>query len=77
MEELAKACREGYRAAVIFVVQREDAFSFRPNDEMDPAFGKALRQAVSQGVKVQAFSCQVSPYGVMLRNDLPMFLDTP
>ncbi|NLL57188.1 MAG: DNA/RNA nuclease SfsA [Firmicutes bacterium] len=77
MEELAKAYSEGYRAAVIFVVQREDAFSFRPNDEMDPTFGKALRQAVFQGVEVQAFSCQVSPHGVMLRNVLPVFLDTP
>ena len=37
----------------------------------------ALRQAVYHGVKVQAFSCQVSPHGVMLRNALPVFLDTP
>ena len=76
MEELAKACREGYRAAAIFVVQREDAVNFRPNDEMDPAFGKALRLAVSQGVELQAFSCLVSPRGVMLRNPLPVVLHT-
>ena len=57
---LAEARREGHRAAVIFVVQREDAEAFAPNDAADPAFGKALRRAVADGVEVYAYRCQVS-----------------
>jgi hypothetical protein len=35
----------GLKASVIFVIQREDAESFSPNDAMDPKFGVALREA--------------------------------
>jgi sugar fermentation stimulation protein A len=56
--ELAKAVDEGYRAAVIFVIQRGDAQVFVPNDEVDPDFGKALRKAAECGVEVCAYSAR-------------------
>ena len=34
--ELAKAKREGYRACVLFIIQRTDVDAFSPNDETDP-----------------------------------------
>lgn len=54
--ELAKALNEGYRAAVLFVIQRMDAYMFTPNDQTDPNFGKALRKAAEWGVEVYAYS---------------------
>jgi sugar fermentation stimulation protein A len=54
--ELAKALNEGYRAAVLFVIQRMDAYMFTPNDETDPNFGEALRKAAESGVEVYAYS---------------------
>ncbi len=58
LNELAQLKRKGTSAAVIFVIQREDARAFSPNDRTDPAFGQALRKAVDVGVKAYAFSCK-------------------
>lgn len=57
--ELIDAAKNGHRAIVIFCIQRPDADTFRPYDENDPAFGKALREAKSNGVEVYAYKCKV------------------
>lgn len=41
----------GVRAAMVFFVGRSDVMNFRPADEIDPEYGKALRQAVKAGVE--------------------------
>ena len=58
----------------MFVVQRDDASAFAPNDPADPAFGEALRQAYQLGVEVYAYSCQVSPREITLAGKLPLLL---
>lgn len=70
--ELARARAEGHRAAVVFVVQRDDASSFSPHDEADPAFGQALREAAQTGVEVYAYKCRVSEREVTLDAPLPV-----
>ncbi|MBI4234564.1 MAG: DNA/RNA nuclease SfsA [Chloroflexi bacterium] len=57
---LARGVEQGYRAAVLFVIQRADASAFAPNDTADPAFGEALREAHRHGVEVYAHRCKVS-----------------
>lgn len=75
LAELTRAASEGLRAVVVFVVQREDAESFRPNDQMDPRFGQALRQAVKAGVEAYAYTCWVGLSGVSLNKRIPVVLD--
>lgn len=72
--ELAQAVAEGYRAVVLFVVQREDACGLRPQDEADPEFGRALRAAAARGVEVYAYSCRVEPGRVEIAHPLPVHL---
>ena len=60
MGSLLRAVGEGYRAAVLFVVQRDDVREFAPNYEADPEFGQALRLAVEGGVEVYAYRCRVT-----------------
>ena len=52
-----KLCPEGeqLKAAVLFVVIRNDALSFRPNNEGCPSFVNHLRKAHERGVKVLAY----------------------
>ena len=50
LEELVRARRAGYEAAVCFVIQMEDVIRFQPNDRTHPAFGQALRAAAAAGV---------------------------
>ena len=66
MHSLAKAVEAGHRAAVVFVVQRDDCDAFAPNDEADPVFGAALRESVDAGVEVYAFCCRVTEKAITL-----------
>ena len=61
LRHLTQAVQEGYGAYVLFVIQMSDVKYLRPNDETDPDFGKALREARAAGVQVLAVDCRVSP----------------
>ncbi|MBN1659082.1 MAG: DNA/RNA nuclease SfsA [Anaerolineae bacterium] len=74
---LAEAVGEGYRAVVVFVVQRDDARGLRPQDETDPEFGQALREAAARGVEIYAYGCRVEPGRVEIVRPLPVYLDRP
>ena len=56
LTELAKA---GYGAYILFVIQMADVKYIRPHDETDPEFGRALREAAANGVRVLAMDCAV------------------
>ena len=58
---LTAALQEGYGAYVLFVIQMADVSFLHPNDQTDPAFGKALREAAAAGVRVLAVDCSVTP----------------
>lgn len=76
LRDLRRARVEGYRAGVVFVIQREDARLFAPHDESDPDFGAVLRQVVEEGVEVHAYTCQVSRQEVTLDSPVPVVLST-
>lgn len=73
--ELAESLARGYRAAVVFVVQRDDARGIRPHDESDPGFGRALREAARRGVEVYAYACHVEPRRAEITHPLPVYLE--
>jgi len=75
LEELVSALEMGYRAAVVFVVQRGDAGGFRPHDESDPDFAQALRMAARRGVEVYAYTCCVEPGRIEIDRSLPVYLE--
>ena len=74
MRSLAHVVRAGHRAAVIFVVQRDDAEAFTPHDVADPEFGVALRRAMRAGVEAFAYNCRITEKEVTLCRSLPMRL---
>lgn len=61
LRHLIRAVEEGYKAAVLFIIQMEGVAAIRPNDETHPAFGDALRQAAKSGVEIWAVDCVVTP----------------
>jgi sugar fermentation stimulation protein A len=73
LSELART--KGWAAAVLFVVQREDACAFRPAAHLDPAFAANLKEAVHAGVKVFCRKCRVTPGAIKLAEKLPVLLD--
>jgi sugar fermentation stimulation protein A len=77
LEELAGAVEAGYRAAALFVVQRDDARGVRPHDESDPGFGRTLREVARRGVEVYACGCRVGPGRIEIDRLLAVHLDEP
>ena len=73
--ELAQARRAGYAAAVLFLVQRDDALRFSPNRETDPAFTDALAEAAAAGVEVLCFDCEVTADSMTARSPVPVKLN--
>lgn len=74
LEELVELKGGRERAAILFVVQREDAKALSPYDESDPEFGAALREAVRSGVEAYAYSCCVSREEIAVRRRIPVLL---
>jgi len=70
LDELARAKRAGYRACVIFVVQREGAKVFRPNWETDQAFAQALGEAIDVGVEAFAYASRCLSGELMITRKL-------
>ena len=73
-DELAVISRAGQSAAIVFVAQRRDIESVAPEDEIDPAFGVALRSAARAGVLVLACALDITPAGATRARRIPVAL---
>ena len=71
---LAQAVKEGYGAYILFVIQMSPVRSLHPNDQTDPAFGKALREAAAAGVQVLAMDCTVTENTMVIGRAVPVEL---
>ncbi len=74
---LADLCRlvgAGEGAAVVFIVQRNDAVAFAPHPTADPDFPAALRRAGACGVLVKAYRCAVRLEGIAGLAEIPVRL---
>jgi sugar fermentation stimulation protein A len=74
LEALSRMVAEGHRAVAFFLVQRADAQAFRPADEIDPAFGETLRNAMAVGVEALAYRADVLPQGIEIVAPVPITL---
>lgn len=74
VRELAQARADGYDAVLLFIAQRDDVSSVSPADDVDPAFGAALRQAADAGVRLLAYTCQVTLAAITLTGPAPVVL---
>lgn len=71
---LAQAVWEGYECFVLLVIQMADVAYFHPNDDTDPQFGIALREAAHTGVHVLAMDCRVTPDSMTINKPVPVKL---
>lgn len=74
MNTLIKALNHG-RAAVCFVIQRNDAWEWRPNQKMDPEFAGAIKNAVESGVEAYAYTCDINLDTVSIEKRVSINLD--
>lgn len=74
LNTLIRVKRSGIRAMMLYVVQRMDVKIFSPAREIDPAYGKALDEAVRRGVEVMVAQARVNPEGIEFHRMLPVEL---
>lgn len=74
VRELVQANKEGYRTAILFLVQIENVRHFTPNKLMDPQFSEELKAAYESGVEVLSYNCSVSKKEITIKERIPVLL---
>lgn len=74
VRELIEARKLGYRAIVIFLIQRNDAIYFTPNGEMDKDFESAVKDAHNANVEFFAYKCEITPGYIEINCEIPVVL---
>jgi len=72
--ELMDMVNEGHRAAMVFVVQRQDVKKFAPAEEIDPNYAKTLKKAYENGVEIVVLQVEVTPLNIEICGTLPFEL---
>ena len=66
--------RAGSRAAVLYVVQRDDCARFRLAGDIDPDYAQAAAQAQAAGVEMLCHGTTLSPQAIRLAGPIPLEL---
>ncbi len=75
LQELMLLKKQGHGAEIVFTIQRTDAETFAPADEIDPVYGQLLRKAHKQGVLITPVVIETSSQGLTVsRRLLPLQL---
>ena len=74
IKDLMKLKEEGHRAAMLYVVNREDANSFSVAEDIDPEYARLLREAQKKGVEIYAYACDITPKAITLSRKLEVVL---
>ena len=74
LRELLAAKKQGYRAVIFFLVQRAEAIEFSPADDIDPEYGRLLREVVAGGVEAMAYKTIVTPEENRVGERIPVIL---
>ncbi len=74
LRELLEARQQGYRSVIFFLVQRGETTDFSPADDIDPEYGRLLREVVAGGVEALAYKTQVTPETNRVHQQIPVVL---
>lgn len=74
LKELLEAKQQGYRSVIFFLVQRQEATAFSPADDIDPEYGRILREVVAGGVEALAYKTRVSLTETRIDTKIPVVL---
>jgi sugar fermentation stimulation protein A len=72
LDELADMVRAGFRAVMLYVVQRTDCRRFAIAADIDPAYGAALKRAMAAGVEAISYGCAIEMTGIGVAEPMPL-----
>lgn len=73
--EMADMVRQGARAVMLYVIQREDGDAFALAQDIDPKYAQSFHDAMAAGVEAVAIRCKVSPQEIIACDPIPMIVD--
>ena len=69
--ELADMVQQGHRAVMLYVIQRNDGYLFKPAIHIDPAYAKSLKEVHGQGVEILVYRAEVRPEEIQIVEKIP------
>ena len=70
LNELIIATKKGFKAYLLFVIQREDCKKFKIANDIDAEYSKTLIKAIKHNVKILCYDCKFSSKGIILNNKI-------
>lgn len=74
LDTLIRAKEKGFRAVMLYVIQRMDVEKFGPAREIDPEYAETLKKAYAAGVEVIPVQAKVTPERIEIIRELPFEL---
>lgn len=71
LKTLIEVKKQGIRAVMLYVIQRNDVEIFAPAKDIDPQYALALKEAVKEGVEVFPMQALVTPEKIEFVRKLP------
>ena len=72
IEDLIKAVSQGYKAYLLFIIQREDCRNFKIARDIDPKYSDLLTVAIKKKIKIICYDCKFSTKGIKLNNQISL-----
>lgn len=72
--ELEDMMKDGHRAVMFYLVQREDVNVFKPAAHIDPKYADALTSASSKGLEILVYQCHLNEHEIRIDRSLPFNL---
>lgn len=74
LRELVQQVRAGQRAAMLYIIMRDDVDAFGPADRVDPEYAELLRQAAAEGVDILAYRTRIDSQSIRVHGPVPVHL---
>ena len=71
LRDLAAMARQGFRATLLYVVQRSDCSALKVARDLDPVYATAMDEAIASGVEIASRDVSLAQDCVSLRKKVP------
>lgn len=70
LRDLIQIKKDGLRACMLYLINRNDVDEFRPARDIDPEYASLLKEAKASGVEVLAYQTKISKKEIIITNKI-------
>ncbi|MEL0107668.1 MAG: DNA/RNA nuclease SfsA [Rhodospirillaceae bacterium] len=70
--ELSDMVKQGHRAVMMYLAQRQDGQTFTVAGDIDPDYAKALKSAIKAGVEAICYDCKLTSKEIKVATPVPI-----